>query len=98
PPHLPSFPTRRSSDLEPIRRLAADDGLAREGARPEPTPWQDPDVQWKPRRIELTFAKGADAGLRDDALQVYGDFDAFHVDATKRSEEHTSELQSPCNL
>src|SRR3989440_114865 len=69
---------------EPIRALATDDGLAREGAKPEPTPWQDPDVQWKPRRIELTFAKSADAGLREDALQVYGDFDAFDVEATKQ--------------
>ena len=25
--------------------------------RPEPIAWQDPDVQWKPRTIALTFAK-----------------------------------------
>src|SRR5205823_6720325 len=69
---------------EPIRKLATADGFAREGVKPEPTPWQDPDVQWKPRRIELTFAKSADQGLRDDALQVYGDFDAFDVEATRQ--------------
>jgi len=68
----------------PIGALAAEDGRAREGMKPEPTPWQDPDVQWKPRRIGLTFAKSAAAGLREDALQVYGDFDAFDVEATKQ--------------
>ena len=61
----------------PVAALASEDGLAREGDRPEPIPWQDPDVKWKPRRIELTFAKAADAGLRDDAMAVYGDFDAL---------------------
>src|SRR5206468_4507212 len=40
---------------------------------------QDPDVQWKPRSIELTFAKPADAGLRADADAVYGDFEALGV-------------------
>src|SRR5205085_3552215 len=35
----------------------------------------------KPREIALTFAKGADAGLRADAEEVYGDFDA--PDATR---------------
>ena len=61
----------------PVGRLMADDGLALEGTVPEPTPWQDPDVQWKPRRIDLTFAKGPDAGLRHDADAVYGDFEAL---------------------
>jgi FO synthase len=68
----------------PVAALAGADGLAVEGRRPEPVPWQDPDVQWKPREIALTFAKGAEAGLRDDALHVYGDFDAFEVEATRR--------------
>ena len=45
----------------------------------EPIPWQDPDVRWKPRTIELSFAKSADAGLRADAQAVYGDFDALEV-------------------
>jgi FO synthase len=32
-------------------------------------------VQWKPRTIDLTFAKAHGAGLREDASDVYGDFD-----------------------
>jgi FO synthase len=60
-----------------VERLMADDGLAAEGRIPEPTPWQDPDVHWKPRRTALTFAKGADAGLRRDAAAVYGDLEAL---------------------
>jgi FO synthase len=64
---------------EPVHRLTGPDGLAREGQRPEPTPWQDPEVQWKPRTIDLAFAKGPRAGLREDAVDVYGDFDAISV-------------------
>jgi FO synthase len=64
---------------EPVRRLAGDDGLAVEGVRPEPVPWQDPEVRWKPRSIALTFAKAPGAGLREDALDVYGDFDSISV-------------------
>jgi FO synthase len=64
---------------EPVRRLAGPDGRARPDVRPEPVPWQDPEVRWKPRTIELTFAKGAGAGLREDANDVYGDFDFISV-------------------
>ena len=46
----------------PVALLMADDGLAREGQQPEPTPWQDPEVVWKPRAIALTFAKPNGAG------------------------------------
>jgi FO synthase len=63
----------------PVAALVGSDGLAVEGQRPEPVEWQDPDVQWKPRRTELTFAKGADAGLREDSLAVYGDWDELDV-------------------
>jgi FO synthase len=61
----------------PVNALLGPDGLAVEGQVPEPILWQDPDVRWKPRGIALTFAKAADAGLREDALAVYGDFDAL---------------------
>jgi FO synthase len=57
----------------PVDALRGDDGLARPDHVPEPVAWQDPDVQWKPREIALTFSKGADAGLRADAATVYGD-------------------------
>jgi FO synthase len=59
----------------PVEALMGEDGLARPGAIPEPVPWQDPDVAWKPRAIELTFAKGPGAGLRADAEVVYGEAD-----------------------
>ena len=63
----------------PVNALLGPEGLAVEGQVPEPTPWQDPDVRWKPRGISLMFAKAADAGLREDALAVYGDFDTLPV-------------------
>ena len=54
-----------------IGALLARDGLAVEG-RPEPIAWQDPELSYKPRTIDLTFAKADDAGLRADAARVYG--------------------------
>jgi FO synthase len=67
----------------PVAALTGEAGLAVDGQRPEPVAWQDPDVQWKPRTIELTFAKGAEAGLRQDADTVYGDLDGLEVEATR---------------
>ncbi len=63
----------------PVEALIGPDGLAAEGQVPTPIAWQDPEVRWKPRQIALTFAKTAGAGLREDAEQVYGDFDALEV-------------------
>ena len=63
----------------PVEALIGADGLAVEGLVPIPIAWQDPEVRWKPREIALTFAKAAGAGLREDAEQVYGDFDALEV-------------------
>src|SRR5205823_7794999 len=60
------------------------DGVARDDAAPSPMPWQDPDVQWKPRSLALTFAKASGAGLRHDASAVYGDLDALEVETTRR--------------
>jgi FO synthase len=57
----------------PVAVLLGEDGLAVEGATPEPATWQDPEVTWKPRTIDLTFAKGPEAGLRADADAVYGE-------------------------
>jgi FO synthase len=67
----------------PVDALMGEDGRARDGQRPEAIDWQDPDVQWKPRRIDLTFAKGPEAGLRPDAEVVYGDLELLEVDATR---------------
>ncbi len=59
----------------PVGALMDAEGLPREGERPAPTPWQDPDIEWKPRRIDLMFSKGPDAGLRDDSGAIYGEFE-----------------------
>jgi FO synthase len=59
----------------PVMALLGSDGRAVEGRHPEPIAWQDPEVQWKPRTIALTFAKADGAGLRRDADEVYGDAD-----------------------
>jgi FO synthase len=67
----------------PVSVLLGEDGLAVEGQRPDPVAWQDPDVQWKPRLIPLTFAKRDGDGLRPDTLDVHGDWDAIEVEATR---------------
>src|SRR5262249_50883564 len=67
---------------DPVRRLTGPDGLADAlHPSPEPVPWQDPEVVWKPRTTGLAFAKGLDAGLRIDAEDVYGTFE--EVEATR---------------
>ncbi len=60
----------------PVEALLGADGLAVEGVKPEPMGWQDPDVTWKPRTIDLMFAKGPEAGVRKDAGAVYGEIPA----------------------
>jgi FO synthase len=57
----------------PVEALMGPDGLAVEGRSPEPISWQDPDVTWKPRSIDLLFAKDPAAGLREDAGAIYGE-------------------------
>jgi FO synthase len=59
----------------PVAALMGEDGLAVAGSMPEPISWQDPDVTWKPRSTELTFARGPGSGLRPDAGLVYGETD-----------------------
>jgi FO synthase len=80
----PSFALRPDPYLAgkmraPVAALAGPDGLAVAGNVPGPVPWQDPDVQWKPRTTDLTFAKANGAGLRADAEDVYGDIEAMPV-------------------
>jgi FO synthase len=75
----------------PVQALLGDDGLAREGT-PQPIPWQDPDVRWKPRTMPLTFSKANGAGLRLDAVDVYGDLGAIRItDAWARRERRSPE-------
>ena len=67
----------------PVEELLGADGLAVRNTVPHPIAWQDPDVQWKPRSIELTFAKGPGAGLRQDAAAVYGEFEVLDNEVTR---------------
>lgn len=57
----------------PVAALMGPDGLADADRIPSGIAWQDPEVHWKPRTTDLAFAKGAAAGLRADAAEVYGD-------------------------
>ena len=66
----------------PVEALTGADGLAVEGLIPQPMPWQDPEVQWRPREIALTFAKDVGAGLRVDAEEIYGDLGSVDVTRT----------------
>ncbi|HLA93171.1 MAG TPA: bifunctional FO biosynthesis protein CofGH [Actinomycetota bacterium] len=75
----------------PVEALMGPDGLALLGVRPEPVAWQDPDVAWKPRATELTFAKGA--LLREDADVVYGE-----TDLPERTRAWQSERVEPVRL
>ena len=87
----PEFALRPSTFLAgkmraPVEALMGPDGLAAPGAVARPIPWQDPDVSWKPRATELTFAKGPGAGLRSDADVVYGETDLPERTLAWRSE------------
>src|SRR5205807_4412181 len=82
-PHraLPSFPTRRSSDL------------ARARLAPE-THHHDHDTSADDHRAAHGGGWHRLCGVRDADLSGFGVRTRRHP----RSEEHTSELQSPCNL
>src|SRR5688500_19366358 len=71
---LPSFPTRRSSDLEGDRLAAGEHSPRACGAQRRAGP------------------------RREDAVGRVTAHDDDHRSRARRSEEHTSELQSPCNL
>src|SRR2546426_2014003 len=59
--------------------------------------------------LELRCGEGAELEIRRmaiaclralqrEASALFSDFEIYVADDTQRSEEHTSELQSPCNL
>lgn len=63
----------------PTVALADADGFARDGMRPEPMPWQDPDLDYRARSSGIARIEDAsvateriDRGMRDDAAAVYG--------------------------
>src|SRR5205807_9111598 len=86
PRHLHSFPTRRSSDLLARRRLWR-------AARPRPA-----GLRAQPARGVLPASRSPPADRAQAQRQRRPSLDAAHQHSQPRSEEHTSELQSPCNL
>src|SRR5206468_12106200 len=97
-PALPSFPTRRSSDLrgDLVERLVPRD--RREPARalrPDPAE-RAPDAIGAVDALQVVVDLGAEEALRETVLRVAADRDRAAV--LHRSEEHTSELQSRSDL
>ncbi|MCO6004843.1 bifunctional FO biosynthesis protein CofGH [Actinoallomurus purpureus] len=79
----PEYVRRGESWLDPrlaahVAALAGPDGLAREDARPEGRPWQEPDGSWgEAGRVDLHVAidsEGRTKDRRDDFDEVYGDW------------------------
>src|SRR5207249_12168063 len=95
PPHLPSFPTRRSSDLAE-RALAAELGVSRAALRQALAVLEEGGlVRRVPGRGGGTFvSKGK---IERDLSRVVG-VPALLRSQGVRSEEHTSELQSRFDL
>src|SRR5205807_7975200 len=86
PRHLHSFPTRRSSDL--IDRLEA----AQASGRAQPVAEAAEELTRRGHVLEIGSPAAADErGLGERGVRSEAAEDG-------RSEEHTSELQSPCNL
>src|SRR5688500_19880868 len=79
---LPSFPTRRSSDL----------GLCGPG---RPAPAQG--ARAEPAQAGPVGALARPLGRSAARWRAVDEWDSGGLDG-RRSEEHTSELQSPCNL
>src|SRR5207248_9840824 len=90
PPHLHSFPTRRSSDLVAVdgsHDRLAEAGIGELRALEVEAIEPDGGVGLEPRTPVLL-------GHLVDAIGRHG----APVDSLSRSEEHTSELQSPYDL
>ena len=75
----------------PVDALRTDDGYAREGAQPQPQPWQAPDLVLKKaqgdaiRAIEDAESAHADLarGLRADTDAIHGNWDALEVEVSR---------------
>ncbi|MBG6098457.1 bifunctional FO biosynthesis protein CofGH [Nocardioides luteus] len=72
--------------LSHVEALADEDGLARDGVRPEGRPWQEPDGGFTAAgRVDLHASvdtEGRTNDRRDDFETVYGDWDAVREAAT----------------
>src|SRR5690606_41092596 len=91
--HRPSFPTRRSSDLLPALTEALDDAHARDARGGWPPLLADLCRRAGCRGAEARLSGRAGPGARLAPRLRSGAFAAG-----RRSEEHTSELQSRENL
>src|SRR5205807_10610233 len=95
PPHpdLHSFPTRRSSDLNySAARLHVSHAVFDDHG-----PQRDAGIEIA-REIEIENATGVNTAA--GTFEFFNDLHGAHFGGSGdgRSEEHTSELQSPCNL
>src|SRR5688500_18071684 len=92
PPALPPFPTRRSSDLSPPHPgTSAINRLPRIASS-----WRS-HASHGPQGVTDIFAVMPKACFQHDDRRSWG-YATAPADLCRRSEEHTSELQSPCNL
>src|SRR5205807_4990826 len=89
---LHSFPTRRSSDLEGEEEAVA--GRLQLAAVPAREYLAHEAVVGLQHALEVAAVGGPQLGRALDVREGEGDGAAGKL----RSEEHTSELQSPCNL
>src|SRR5207244_10247762 len=91
-PYSPSFPTRRSSDLS-----------CRDQAPVAPLPRPRPCFRWC-SRLDPPISENALSRARQQrstdcaGLEAEGRAESSHAKPRDRSEEHTSELQSPDHL
>src|SRR5205807_9916138 len=84
---LPSFPTRRSSDLSAVPLKPVDELVSVASSRLARVSFPEPLSVVKPLKSSVYEPSEYVEGLPNDILR-----------RLVRSEEHTSELQSPCNL
>ena len=88
----PSFVRAGEPWLDPriaphVAALAAGDGLAVPGRRPQGLPWQEPDDVWdssgRTQLHELIDTAGRSSDRRDDFDTVYGDWDVVREEARR---------------
>src|SRR5205807_6978032 len=92
-PALHSFPTRRSSDLSPLPTRSRTCSQWAGGRSLRSISW-DFQRAWFHRKQSRKSYAAVSKKRRKSDVQSSADIPS----ATRRSEEHTSELQSPCNL
>src|SRR5205807_10353458 len=78
------------------RADGAEEGGRARRARPVVRDLEDRRGERRPRGDESLLARGFDVGREQERREPV--LDAQHDGLVVRSEEHTSELQSPCNL